>query len=164
MAAQFKDPEDLARYMEKHFKYAPDVALFNVPDYWQSPQEFDKRGRGDCEDYSYFEKYQLEKMGYRAFVLGIWENGKEPHTILIFHAGGLVGEKMGVFDLGELRWIKARSLEEIAAKIRPYWDYIGLMRKQGSGAIISRKFSDKKGRTPLSVGLEFAEQNKAKGE
>jgi hypothetical protein len=52
-------------------KYVSDKELFGKRDYWQPPEEFEKRKKGDCEDFALWTWRQLLLMGYDArFVVG----------------------------------------------------------------------------------------------
>jgi hypothetical protein len=52
-------------------KYVSDKEQFGKDDYWQPPEEFEKRKKGDCEDYALWTWRQLLSMGYDArFVAG----------------------------------------------------------------------------------------------
>lgn len=46
-----------------------DEELFGKLDYWQPPEEFEKRKAGDCEDFSLWTWRQLLMMGYDARVV-----------------------------------------------------------------------------------------------
>lgn len=46
-----------------------DEKLFGKRDYWQPPEEFEKRKAGDCEDFSFWTWRQLLVMGYDARIV-----------------------------------------------------------------------------------------------
>ena len=46
-----------------------DEELFSKRDYWQPPEEFEKRRAGDCEDFSLWTWRQLQGMGLEARVV-----------------------------------------------------------------------------------------------
>lgn len=46
-----------------------DEKLFNKRDYWQPPEEFEKRKAGDCEDFSFWTWRQLLEMGWDARIV-----------------------------------------------------------------------------------------------
>ena len=51
--------------------YVSDLEQFNQEDYWLPPEEFEKRKKGDCEDFSLWTWRQLIEMGYKTrFVVG----------------------------------------------------------------------------------------------
>jgi predicted transglutaminase-like cysteine proteinase len=44
-------------------KYVSDEELFGKRDYWQPSEEFEKRKKGDCEDFALWTWRQLLEMG-----------------------------------------------------------------------------------------------------
>jgi hypothetical protein len=56
-------------------RYVSDEELFGKREYWQPPEDFEKRKQGDCEDFSLWTWRQFMAMGYEArFVMG--EHGR----------------------------------------------------------------------------------------
>ena len=51
-------------------EYVSDKELFGKDDYWQPPEEFEKRKKGDCEDFALWTWRQLLSMGYDARFIG----------------------------------------------------------------------------------------------
>jgi hypothetical protein len=51
-------------------QYASDEELFGKRDYWQPPEEFEKRKQGDCEDFALWTWRQLLNIGYDARFIG----------------------------------------------------------------------------------------------
>ena len=51
-------------------KYVSDKELFGKEDYWQPPEDFEKRKKGDCEDFALWTWRQLLAMGYDARFIG----------------------------------------------------------------------------------------------
>ena len=52
-------------------RYVSDQEQFDEKDYWMPPQEFEKRKKGDCDDFALWTWRQLLAMGYEArFVVG----------------------------------------------------------------------------------------------
>lgn len=52
-------------------KYVSDQELFGKRDYWQPPEQYEKRKKGDCEDFALWTWRQLLNMGYDArFIAG----------------------------------------------------------------------------------------------
>jgi hypothetical protein len=51
-------------------KYVSDKELFGKADYWQPPEEFEKKRKGDCEDFALWTWRQLLNMGYDARFIG----------------------------------------------------------------------------------------------
>jgi hypothetical protein len=50
-------------------KYVSDNELFDKEEYWQPPEDFEKRKKGDCEDFSFWTWRQLMDLGYDARVV-----------------------------------------------------------------------------------------------
>jgi Bacterial transglutaminase-like cysteine proteinase BTLCP len=51
-------------------KYVSDQELFGKRDYWQPPEDFEERRRGDCEDFALWTWRQLLNLGYDARFVG----------------------------------------------------------------------------------------------
>ncbi|MGB8064598.1 MAG: transglutaminase domain-containing protein [Candidatus Sulfotelmatobacter sp.] len=51
-------------------KYVSDKELFGRDDYWQPPEDFEKRKKGDCEDFALWTWRQLLNLGYDARFVG----------------------------------------------------------------------------------------------
>lgn len=51
-------------------KYVSDKELFGKDEYWQPPEDFEKRKKGDCEDFALWTWRQLLKLGYDARFVG----------------------------------------------------------------------------------------------
>jgi len=51
-------------------RYVSDQELFDKCDYWQPPDEFETRKKGDCEDFALWTWRQLLNMGYDARFVG----------------------------------------------------------------------------------------------
>ena len=51
-------------------QYVSDQELFDKRDYWQPPDEFERRRQGDCEDFALWTWRQLLNMGYDARFVG----------------------------------------------------------------------------------------------
>lgn len=51
-------------------QYVSDQELFGKRDYWQPPEDFEKRKKGDCEDFALWTWRQLLNMGYDARFIG----------------------------------------------------------------------------------------------
>jgi predicted transglutaminase-like cysteine proteinase len=51
LTVQCRNLEDVRQFLCS-CRYVPDRELFGRQDYWQPPEEFEKRKAGDCEDFS----------------------------------------------------------------------------------------------------------------
>lgn len=47
----------------QNYAYVEDFEQFGLKDYWQSPDEFNLRRQGDCEDFAIAKFFELEKFG-----------------------------------------------------------------------------------------------------
>jgi hypothetical protein len=50
-------------------KYVSDRELFDRDDYWQPPEEFEARKKGDCDDFAFWAWRQFMDLGYDARVV-----------------------------------------------------------------------------------------------
>lgn len=50
-------------------KYVSDKDLFDKDDYWQPPEDFEKRKQGDCDDFAFWTWRQFMDLGYDARVV-----------------------------------------------------------------------------------------------
>ncbi len=69
--------------------YVSDEAQFGKKDYWLPPEEFEKRKKGDCEDFALYTWRQLIEMGIKSrFVVG--ESGRygEGHAWVTIEMNG----------------------------------------------------------------------------
>jgi hypothetical protein len=55
-------------FLEK-CKYVSDKELFDKDEYWQPPEDFEIRKKGDCEDFAFWTWRQLMDLGYDARVV-----------------------------------------------------------------------------------------------
>ncbi len=51
-------------------EYVSDRELFDKEEYWQPPEEFEQRKKGDCEDFALWTWRQLLELGYDARFIG----------------------------------------------------------------------------------------------
>jgi hypothetical protein len=51
-------------------EYVSDKDLFDKDEYWQPPEEFEQRKKGDCEDFALWTWRQLLELGYDARFIG----------------------------------------------------------------------------------------------
>jgi Transglutaminase-like superfamily len=69
--------------------YVSDQELFDKRDYWQPPDEFETRKKGDCEDFALWTWRQLLNMGYDArFVGGSAGRYGSGHAWIEYFKGG----------------------------------------------------------------------------
>ena len=68
LTIQCKTLEDVRKFL-RGCRVVSDKELFGKEDYWQPPEEFEKRKAGDCEDFSLWTWRQLLAMGLDARVV-----------------------------------------------------------------------------------------------
>ena len=75
---EFETIEEALNFVKTESTYASDIDMFQIREYWQTPEEFyynkneNNEMQGDCEDYSIFLGYILHFiMGYEVFIMGI---------------------------------------------------------------------------------------------
>ena len=69
LSVQCKTIGDLRSFLAE-CRYVSDKELFGRRDYWQPPEDFEKRKKGDCEDFALWTWRQLFNMGYDARFIG----------------------------------------------------------------------------------------------
>jgi Bacterial transglutaminase-like cysteine proteinase BTLCP len=71
LLVQCRDLEELRRFLLR-CRYMSDKEQFGQLDYWNTPDDFEKRLRGDCDDFALWTWRQLIGMGYgdARFVVG----------------------------------------------------------------------------------------------
>ena len=131
LAFELKTPEAIADFMWKNFRFEKDQRQFGKSEYWQSPDEFLQNGKGDCEDFSIFAQAMLKAAGIRTFLLNIYGSGYG-HTVCVFQENG----KYHIIDESKVVRHNADSLEELCAKINPFWT---------KSAVVSAHSASKKG-------------------
>ena len=75
-------------------EYVSDVELFRERDFWQHPAHFERRRRGDCEDFALWAWRKLAELGVDAeFCVGRVAHGDGPtivrqHAWVVYHVNG----------------------------------------------------------------------------
>ena len=68
-------------------RYMTDRAQFGRPDFWQHPSVFEKRKRGDCDDFALWAWRKLCEAGIDAeFTVGCWHQSYKPEVARVNHA------------------------------------------------------------------------------
>ncbi len=66
---------DAQRFLHQ-CRYTPDEVIHGKTDYWMHPIDFERWGRGDCEDHALWTWRALHDAGYDVrFVVGAWQTG-----------------------------------------------------------------------------------------
>jgi transglutaminase-like putative cysteine protease len=80
--------EDVRQFL-RGCKYVSDKEQFDKEEYWQPPEEFEQRKKGDCDDFALWTWRQLLDMGYDArFVGGSCGRYGEGHAWVEFFQDG----------------------------------------------------------------------------
>ena len=64
-AVHVQSIDDIAAWLSRR-EYVSDVEQFHEPDLWQQPCEFERRQRGDCEDFALWTWRKLIEIGVEA--------------------------------------------------------------------------------------------------
>lgn len=137
IAFRISSPDKIANYLWKNFKFESDRSIFGQEDYWQTPNEFLSRGKGDCEDFAVFAQYLLKQRGISSFILNIYGRG-EGHTVCVFKENG----KYQAIDGTKVFQVDANSLQELSEKIDPFWEKAAIVSPTANhGAQILTEFS-----------------------
>lgn len=132
---EIKTPEELSKFLKKKFKFVLDEKHFDSVDYWQSPEEFWQRKKGDCEDYALFSKAILEKLGYEANIISLYGGNGYAHTVTIFKTA----EGWNVMNEDRLYRYKTSTLEEAVTRIFPDWTWASIAKLQGTRGWLVRE-------------------------
>jgi len=135
LASNLASPEDIAKFIWRHFQVESDQAQFGTEDRWQSPEELLKSERGDCEDFALFAYEIFKARGTQAFLLNIY-GASYGHTVCVFKEGNSFHAVDGtnVVRGGE-------SLEILIAKIQPFWKTAAIvkaLKSSGRGIILKK--------------------------
>lgn len=114
LAHQLRTPESIAHYLWRNFIFESDWRVFGREEYRQSSEEFLSNRRGDCEDFANMAYQLLRLNGYEAFLMNIYGE-RLAHTVCVFKVNG----EYQVIDGSDLKQVTAKSLNELARKIRP---------------------------------------------
>lgn len=116
LAHELKTPESIAQYLWRHFSFENDRRQFGKTEYWQSPEEFLKTRKGDCEDFSILAHALLKTLGFRAYILNVYGSGFA-HTVCVFEEGG----RLSVIDGDRVLRYRAKTLEEVSQRLHSHW-------------------------------------------
>lgn len=136
----------------KEFRYMSDNVQFNQKEYWQTPEEFAARKRGDCEDFAVYAKSVLDKEGYHSFIFSVFIPGGS-HTVLVFKENS----KLYYVNYDHVDSSKADTILDLANEINSDWKYAGIMRQEGHQGIIVRRFNNKEQASEVSINSVLGE-------
>ncbi len=127
IASYHRGPEQVALFLRKKIVLISDRQLFGRDDYWQSPSETLRNGKGDCEDYALLAEALLLRQKIPAFVFSVYGSGGDAHTVCAFKENG----RYNVINVDQLISYQAGSLEELAGKIHPRWEWAAVAKRAG---------------------------------
>ena len=127
IAQAYPTPDQLALFLRKNIVFENDLQLFGQVDYWQLPEEFLARGRGDCEDYALLAQDLLSRQGIEAFVFSLYGEGGYAHTVCVFVEEG----RYNVMNQDHLIRLQAGSLKELADRLYPRWSWGAVAERRG---------------------------------
>jgi hypothetical protein len=88
LAVKCNTVDDLRRF-RRGCRAVSDEKLFGKREYWQPPEEFERRKAGDCEDFSLWTWRQLMAMGHDTrFVVGEHGRYRTGHAWVMFFKDG----------------------------------------------------------------------------
>lgn len=135
LVPQLDTSEAIADYLWKNFIFEKDQRLYGKSDYWQSPEEFLKTGKGDCEDFAIFAQALLRRNGIAAFLLSLHGHGYA-HTVCVFLQNGVYH----VLDGTQVIHSKTSNIKELMTEIHPFWTHgaiVGLDKTRAKGRVLS---------------------------
>lgn len=118
-------PESLSRFMKQNFDFTEDKSLFGEVDYWQTPEEFWNRKKGDCEDYALFANYVFARLQMESYVISIYGPDGYGHTIVIYKEGG----RFQVMNEDRIYRYDASSIEEAISFVHSDWSWAAIAER-----------------------------------
>jgi len=127
LAHRYSTPQAIGRWFREDFHFVRDREQFGVVERWQAPEEFLATRRGDCEDFALLARELLVRNGVEAFVFSLFGDDGYAHTVCAFRDrdGYSVLTRRGV------QRIRARSLEGLATRLHPSWNFGGVVERDG---------------------------------
>lgn len=126
IAQAYPTPERLAAFLHQNVIFQDDLRLFGQIDYWQAPEEMIARRQGDCEDYALLAQDLLNRQGTEAFVFSLYGEAGYAHTVCVFMEGG----RYSVMNQDRLMRLQAGSLEELAGRLYPRWNWAAVAERR----------------------------------
>lgn len=139
----YPTPESIAEFLRNQISFAEDRDLFGRSEYWQAPEEFLARRKGDCEDYAILTQALLKRLGFEAFVFSLYGERGYAHTVMVFKENG----RYHVVNQDRLIRLQAKSLEELSDRLYSDWTWGAVVAQRGhQGRIICEIF-----KTPIET-------------
>jgi len=112
-------PQDLSIFYLNNTEYVRDIVQFKTSEYYQTPLEFHKNKKGDCEDYGLHSYTVLDYNGYEAHMYSIFFRDTG-HVVTVFKQFGYYN----IFDTGHIIYTKEKKPIEAVKKIYIKWRVI----------------------------------------
>ena len=154
-AQTYTTPKAVAAFLRDHFTFKRDEDLFGAADYWQAPEEFAARKRGDCEDYALLAQALLARNWITAYVFSLFGDDGYAHTVCVF-----VDEhgRYGVINQDQVRYYRAPSLEALASQMHPGWTFGGIVEQDGTRGRMVREITNEDPRNARLVSAISSSQ------
>jgi hypothetical protein len=139
LAHTYTTPKQISEFLTSHFTFQSDVELFGQVEYWQRPDEFLARRKGDCEDYAVLAKELLVRNGYEAYLFSLFGLNQYGHTICVYR------DREGRFNaINEARHYRYRvsSLEDVATQMFQGWTFGGIVEQDGTQSKLIREITN----------------------
>ena len=136
LSRTYTTPKAIAAWLHRDFTFRRDEDQFGEIDRWQAPEEFAVSKIGDCEDYALLAQALLRRNGIEAFVLSLFGEEGYAHTVSVFvDAEG----RYNVINQDQVRYYRAKSLEDLASAIYPAWTFGGIAERDGTRGRLVRE-------------------------
>lgn len=95
------------RFFNRQLRFADDIAIWRLNDYWATPVEALVKGAGDCEDYSIAKYFTLRRLGVPSerlritYVKALRQN--QAHMVLTYYASPTADPLVLDNLIGEIR-------------------------------------------------------------
>lgn len=127
--------DNINLFVNRNTKYVADVLGWNKLDYWQTPEETERLGRGDCEDYALLKAKKLLLAGanqeaMRLLIVEPRHDPKSRHAVLAVNT---------IVDSGILWWKKPVTVTLLADNM---WNTLYTLRESGHKFIKTAKMPD----------------------
>lgn len=128
--------EDLELYYYKYFFYLSDDIQFDLRGFWrvdhfQSPQEFEKRKRGDCDDFAIHSAMVLRALGYSFVQMYVLQTPDGGHAITVYRDGN----SYNIMSNGRIFYSKEKTPYDVINLAYSDWETISLFTPPKYGII-----------------------------
>ena len=116
LTVECKNITELQEFLKK-CSYVSDEVQFNKSDYWMPPEDFERKKKGDCEDFALWTWRQMLSIGYDArFVIGRAGRYGEGHAWVTYTENGI-----GYLCEPLAAWLSNRLPKLSTVRYEPYF-------------------------------------------